>query len=334
MKVFVNGKFLCQKITGVQRFAIELIREMDKIVLNEYEITIVCPSKEEQLNDLELSNIKIVYTKGKPNYFWEQWTLPRFCKKHKPDVFLNMCNVAPILYPGSCVIHDLGCIDASKGFSFKQNMVYRLINKLNVKRYKHIFTVSKVMKARIEEYYKVDNVEVIYNSADHIKRIKPSKPAIDLNGHYYFSLGSMNPNKNFKAIIRIALENKDKTFYISGKKGKSFSEENLTCPDNVIFTGYLSDEEIVYMYNHCDAFLFPSKYEGFGIPPLEALVSGCRLVICNDIPVLREIYNGSCVFVDFDTITKLDDISKMPSNFIDDKHWKDSAEKLFSTLIK
>ncbi len=332
MKIFINGKFLCQKITGVQRFAIETIKELDNLVPNNSDVSIICPNKEYLCNNINLKNIKIVFLKGKPNYFWEQILLSRFCKKNKPDYFLNLCNIAPVLYPGSCVVHDLGCIDAPKGFSYKQNVVYRLINKLNIKRYKYIFTVSYEMKKRIENYYKVKNVVVLYNSADHVKNIVAAKPNINLKNDFYFSLGSMNPNKNFKSIIRIAKKNKQDMFYISGKKGKSFNDEELDCPDNVVFCGYLTDQEIIYMYKHCKAFLFPSNYEGFGIPPLEALVSGCKIVICNDIPVLRELYEDSCYFVDFN---RIDDLIVDTSNkkvFIDSKHWKDTALKLLKTI--
>ena len=331
MKIIINGKFLCQKITGVQRFAIEIVKELDKLFTSEYEVYIVCPDKSEVCNHIDFKNIKLLYTKGKANYLWEQWTLPRFVKKQKPDHFLNLCNVAPILYPGSCVVHDLGCIDAAAGFSKKQNLVYRFINKRNIKRYKNIFTVSNVMKQRIEEYYKVSNVNVIYNSADHIRSVTAKKPNLELKNHFYFSLGSMNPNKNFKAIIRLANLNPDKFFYISGKKAKSFNDEELVIPSNVIFCGYLSDEEIVYMYRNCDAFLFPSVYEGFGIPPLEALESGCQLVICNDIPVLREVYSNYCVFVDFNTLESLD-INKNIKSFESVYHWKDGAKKIFDIL--
>ena len=67
---------------------------------------------------------------------------------------MNLCNIAPVKYPGSCVIHDLGVIDAPSGFSWKQRFIYKLINAKNVKKYKNIFTVSNLMKNRIEEYEK------------------------------------------------------------------------------------------------------------------------------------------------------------------------------------
>ena len=331
-KIFINGKFLFQNITGVQRFAIEIVKELDKIEQNDIKFTIIAPEKEYQVNELSLKNIDIVYTKGKPGYYWEQFKLPKYCKKNKPDDLLSLCNIAPIKYPGSCVIHDLAVIDAPKGFSWKQRFIYKFINKKNIKKYNHVFTVSNIMKERISEYYKKklkQEIIVIYDSADHINNIIPKKPLINLPEKYYFSLGSMNPNKNFGAIVKLAKDNPNEYFIISGKKHKSFNNVNLEKMPNIVFAGYLSDQEIVYLYKNCETFLFPSIYEGFGIPPLEALEAGCKRVICNDIPVLREIYDGMVDFIDFSTDSPISLTTTQEKNNKKEYSWKNSAKKLF-----
>ena len=334
-KIFINGKFLCQKITGVQRYAIEITKRLDEMVNDEIEFKIICPPKKFVVNQIEYKNIGVIYTKGKPNYFWEQIILPRFCKKNKPDDLLNFCNVAPIMFPGSCTIHDLGCIDTPKAFSWKQRIIYRLINKLNAKRYKHVFTVSKEMKKRIEEYYRVKNVVVTYNGCEHMIGVNPKKPTIDLPEKYFFSVGSMNPNKNFASIIRLAKENADLEFVISGKKHKSFASNDYEKLKNVKFAGYLSDEELAYMYRNCEAFLFPSNYEGFGIPPMEALVSGCKCVVCNDIPVLKEIYRKYCIFIDFNSENVTLDFEKKYDNDIEKVfNWQITGKIIFETILK
>ena len=331
-KIFINGKFLCQKITGVQRFALEIVKEFDKMADDNLELFLICPSEKYVVSNIKFEKIRIIFLKGKPNYWWEQIILSHYCKKNKPDEFLNLCNIAPVLYPGSCVIHDIGVIEAPKGFSFKQRLVYKIINKCNIKRYKKVFTVSNTMNNHISDFYKRHDIITIYNGYQHILSIKSKKPKIDLPNDYFFSLGSANPNKNFKSIIKIAKNNPNMNFIVSGNKSKSFSKEKLEKVSNVIFTGYLSDEEIVYLYKNCVAFLFPSIYEGFGIPPLEALACGCKNVICNDIPVLREIYKKNVQFVHFNEIKSIILENKSNINEIE-YNWKVSALLIIKELL-
>lgn len=68
------------------------------------------------------------------------------------------------------------------------------------------------------------------------------------------------------------------------------------------FTGYISDEELKNYYHFADLFIFPSLYEGFGLPPLEAMATGCNNILCSDIPVLKEIYSNYVKYFDvYDT---------------------------------
>ena len=338
MKIFINGKFLCQKITGAQRYATEIVKALDNFV-EENIFYIIAPSKEYVLNELPktLTNIKVIYIKGKPNYFWEQWTLPRYCKKNKPDDLLNLCNVAPILYPGSCTIHDIVFIDAPKGLNWKLKIMYKLITQLNVKRYNNIFTVSKTISKRIQEYYLVNNVYVTYNGFDHINTFDAEKPQISIPNEYYLAVGSMNPNKNFNAIIDLAVKNPNKQFLIVGGSFKSFKKIEYKIPQNLRFLGYVKDENLIWLYKKAKAFLFPSIYEGFGIPPLEAYILGCKTIICNDIPVLRELFSNIASFVDFNNVDSFNlndfkpktiDISTLPYK------WEKSAKKIYTCLLE
>lgn len=331
--IYINGRFLCQKITGVQRLAMELTKKID--IMNDFnaiQFKLISPSKKYIKNDIELKNIQIIELKGKPNYYWEQIKLPLFCKKHKPDDLLSFCSIAPILYPGSCFIHDLNWIDEPKGFSFKFRVAYNVILFFNIKRYKYVFTVSNFTKENIEKRFNIDNVKLIGTAADHILKIIPIKPKVSLPEKFYFSLGSSNPNKNFKSIIKMAKENPDLNFVISGQNHSAFGNDKQEKLDNLIYTGYLNDSEIVYLYKNCCAFLFPSIIEGFGLPPLEALLCGCKNVICNDISVLHEIYEGYVTFVDFNKTINLKNIKNANLNDIDkliDKYnWKENCNRL------
>ena len=337
MKIFINGKFLCQKITGVQRYAIEITKELDKLI-EPNSFYIICPSKEYMITDLSslLKNIKIIYTKGKPNYFWEQWTLPRYCKKNKPDDLINFCNIAPILFPGSCTLHDLAFIESPKGLNWKMRFAYKFITKFNIKRYKYIFTVSNTMAEHISKYYKLNKPIVTYNGYEHMLNIKAIKPNLILPESFYLAVGSMNPNKNFEAIIKLAINNSNVNFVVAGGKFKSFNNINVENVKNLNFIGYVSDENLVWLYKNCKAFLFPSKYEGFGIPPLEAYTVGCKYILCNNIQVLREICSNFAQFVEFDNNIDLNKLVSKPKENASlpiDFSWKKSAKILYSSIV-
>lgn len=336
---FINGKFLCQKVTGVQRFAIEIVKAMDQCsTANNFILKIIAPSEQYCVTHLKLENIEIIYTKGKPNYLWEQFSLPKYCKKNKAQL-LSLCNLAPIFYPGFCVIHDLAIIDAPRGLGKSFRFFYKLVNKLNIKRYKEIFTVSETMRLRIMDYYEVDNVKVVYNGCEHISNVNSMQidELVPYSGKFYFSVGSMNPNKNFKSIVEIAKKHPNILFVVSGGNFKSFNnqkEDNI--PSNMRFLGYVSDEELSWLYKNCKAFVFPTKYEGFGIPPIEALILGCKNVFCNDITVLREIYGDNVRYYDADKddFTLLESVEYIDITGLKEKlSWKKSAEKILKVLM-
>lgn len=323
--IYINGKFLCQKITGVQRFAIETIKVLDKNIntYNDIEIIIIAPNG--IINDLKLDNIKIISIGGKPNYFWEQITLPKYCKKHKCDDLLNLCNIAPIRFPGSCVIHDLAVIQAKKGYRLIQRLIYRFINKKNIKKYKNIFTDSEVMKNEIINFYKLkkDNITVLRCGFEQVLSF-PYEEVKNLPEHFYFAVGSQNPNKNFDYIIELAKNNQNKNFVIAGGSGKCFKKMELEAPKNMMFLGYVTDGNLRFCYEKCDGFIFPSLYEGFGIPPLEAIALGCKCVYLSNLPVLKEIYGDIGVSIE-------DSNYKVLNNYkIVDKALKDQLLKKYT----
>lgn len=303
-KIIINGRFLTQKITGVQRYACEVVKQLDKISVED-EIIIVHPKN--IINKLELKNIKLKQLNLFKGHLWEQIALPLYILFNDNCTLISLCNIAPILYPGNVVLHDISFKTHSSHLNKKFAMWYNIITNFNIKRYKHIFTVSEFSKNEILDNYKIDSnkITVTYNSANHLLGIKEDNKIIDkLNLHnldFIFSLGSNSPHKNQKFVLECAKNNPDIVFVITGNSNKIFMDEEKQELNNVIFTGYLSDEEITCLYKRCKAFLFPSIYEGFGIPPLEALILECKNVIVSNIPVFKEIYNNNVKYIDINT---------------------------------
>ena len=117
-----------------------------------------------------------------------------------------------------------------------------------------------------------------------------------MKNNYYFSLSSNTENKNFKWIYNAARSNQNSEFVIVGGK-TSISPKDLRSEKNIKYLGYQSDERVKSLYRHCKAFIFPSFYEGFGTPPMEAMSVGAKIIISNT-SCLPEVYGNSAYYID------------------------------------
>lgn len=313
MKV-INGLFCAQKLTGVQRFAHELIKELD-LISKPSEYTLVIP---QYLNEVpKLKNIAIIKYGNSKGFLWEQWDLFRFLTKKK-CVLVSLCNSQPILHPGVMCIHDVAYKTHPEYFKTRYGRLsaiwHRFVFKQAVCSKYHIFTVSYFSKYSIIDTYKIKNksrISVLGNGWQHIISIVPDYLVLqkcNLNRwDFYFTLGNINYNKNVRWILDYARKHPEQNFVISGRKVKN-SEISLENISNVKWLGYLSDEEIVALYRCCKAFIFPSIHEGFGIPPLEALCLGAKVVVANT-SCLPEIFQGSVYYIDpYNTDINIDDL--------------------------
>ena len=177
-KIYINGRFLTQNITGVQRYAIEIVKALDKYLndnrLNgEYKFEIVCPKNIKQ--ELVLRNINIKQIGKLKGHLWEQIELPLYVK----DKFLfNFCNCAPLIKKNQMlVIHDAAVSAMPNSYSFLFKVWYKFMFYILGQRLNKIFTVSNFSKRELNKYFSIDlnKIEVVYSAYDHIINIKPDE---------------------------------------------------------------------------------------------------------------------------------------------------------------
>ena len=340
--IVINGKFLSQNITGVQRYAREILLELDKLTDSEIDIVMVTDKNARDIP--EYTNIKVERIGRFAGNLWEQISLPLYVLRKKA-LCVNLCNIAPILTPHIVVIHDVSYKVNKQFFSKKFTLWYNFVFALISRRIKRIITVSQFSRDEIcREYRKEpDDITVTYNGWQHFERISYDGNALNkyglLSKKFYFAMSSMAQNKNFKWIAQAARNNPEAIFAVSGAvNAKVFGDAlDFEIPDNLKFLGYVSDEEAKTLMRECRAFLFPTYYEGFGIPPLEAMSAGAECIV-SDRSCMREIYGDSVRYIDPDdamidierllkeTVTPKDEVLQMYS-------WKRSAEILYKTLI-
>ena len=338
MKYAINGRFLSQRVTGVQRFEREIVKALDNLV-SPNEICLAVPKNYD--SSFCLKNIKIIIVGNTTGIFWEQTTFFAFILSNKLTG-INLGNVAPLLKPDIVCIHDIKLVLNPEWFNWKY-VVWSKLNYVNaLKRGKLVLTVSDFSKKEIERVYpskKVD-IKVLDEGWQHMNSIQADERALAKYGlepkEFFFSLYQSIPNKNFRWIINAAKNNPDQLFVVSGWNNKrtNISEidfEEIDRIHNLKVLGFITDEEMKSLLINCKAFIYPSLYEGFGLPPLEALSVGTHVMVM-DIPIMREVLEDSAQYISNDKYDiKINDIDYREGAVL--KHsWENGARLLKSFL--
>lgn len=235
--------------------------------------------------------------------FWTQGVFAITCRL-KRAIPINLCNEVSILAPkGICALHDVCYAEESVGKMFPDEerkwfcKIYKRIKMHSIK----IVTVSQFSKQRIENILGIESEKIIVasNGWQHFKEIDADESVFDRfqtikKGNYYFTVSSSNPNKNVKWIIENAKIFPENQYVIGGKNIDHIID--FSKYSNVIYVGFLEDTEMKSLMKHCKAFLFPSIYEGFGIPPIEALSVGADIIVSNTAS-LPEIFEDAAHYI-------------------------------------
>ena len=345
-KILINGYFLCRKITGIERYAIEITSRLDKLSIPG-EIFIIVPGNYNIIPDYK--NITIIkYKKKIPHILWQMIYVQTFLFFNPGYIVMDFGNTCLPFFPGIIFLHDIYCKLFPQDFTGFKDKIVRIYNcwqySLIARKAKQIFTVSDYIKNQIINIYKTnpDKISVIYSSCDHFKKINADNSIFNdfsvLNKPFYFSLGSLSKRKNIRWIINYAKKNPDKLFAISGTSLPTVKtvELNNKIPKNIILLGYLDDAKVKALMNKCRAFLLPSYYEGFGLTPLEALSCGAAIVI-SKAASLPEIYGNTAYYIDpYNTDIDLDKLLKQtvdkPDKILNKYSYDISAEKIYKII--
>lgn len=302
MKLYVNARFLTQPISGVQRYAIECSRKIKKLYPNTLFLT---PHNIWNKNVAKELNAVVVGSHS--GHVWEQIDLPRYLKQQTTIAPLfNPCNTAPLLYHSNFItLHDLAFHTHPEWNSRLFSTWYNFLIPRLVSRCAHLFTVSNVVSAEIQDTYKVpaSSISVTYNGiATEMMAMNRAGQAPRQN--MILAVGSFNLRKNHQSLISAFINSNIKhthTLVLVGDENKVFRETGIdpqTLKDNNITVyNHLSDIELISLYCQAEVLVSLSVYEGFGIPLLEGVFFGCKLV-CSDIPVYRELYSSVATYTD------------------------------------
>ena len=204
-----------------------------------------------------------------------------------------------------------------------------------------VVTLTEASKKELTETQGIeaDRIRIIGCGWEHLLAQQEEDEHLDprlTDGGYYFFIGNLYPHKNLKWFLDEAAANPDSVFAIAGKMPFDIAADlGLSLP-NVLFLGYISDAYMKWLIGHAKALLFPSRAEGFGIPPLEALALG-RPAVVSDIPVLREIYGDTVHYIDPDQGTEnldalLEEETADPAPVLEKYSWDRAADKWLALI--
>lgn len=295
MRVLVNGRFLTQQPAGVHRYAFEICRAL---VAQGVDILVLAPRGTLYQRELPFPVERVGRT---ASHLWEQVELPLYVRRHHRGALLvNFAGLSPILY-NNCVttIHDLSFLENPQWFSRGYRWWYRLMTPLSARRARRIITVSDFSKGEIVKHLSIapEKILVAYNAVADDMAVGQPPEAND----YVLAVSSIDPRKNLSRLLEAfrQMGRRDVQLIVVGARNKVFAEvDGLESTDSRIrFVGYLDSEALAACYAHAKLFVYPSLYEGFGIPVLEAMHFGCP-VLLSDIPPFHEVAGDSALYCD------------------------------------
>jgi len=307
IRALVNGRFLGQRITGAQRYARELLAAMDACLQAEpalrqrISLTVLVP-RGTGPPPLQVTAVReIGRLRGHP---WEQLELPRHARG---SVLLSLCNTAPLAGQNMiATILDASVYVVPEAYSRAFRSWYRLMIPVVGRRARRMITISQFSRRELERYAGLDGnkMSVVHGSGEHILGIPVDERILDrlaLRARpYVLGVSSRSSHKNVsrvaQAVDLLPSQGFDVVF-AGGDNPRVFSGSAAPSSERVRLTGYVTDGELRALYQHAACFVYPSLYEGFGLPPLEAMTCGCPTIVSRSAS-LPEICGDAALYCD------------------------------------
>lgn len=308
MKIGCNGKFLSsERTTGVERAAGELLRRLARLE-GGHEWLLFHGGEVDGKRTAEFPGMRAIpswrLTKRWKKNLWEQNVLPRLARRERVDLLLNPANMAPAGFAANLLfLYDVSFVVDPSWHSRAFGTYYRMLAKRLVRRAKRLIVPSNNTARDIVAHYDIpeDRISVVPLGVDAM--FCPSRDAS--RGRDILTVGSIEPRKNLRRLVEafIALKREraiEGRLIVVGTAGKNF--RSVRCDiegyeKEILFKGYVSDDELVALYRRAALFVYPSLYEGFGLPVLEAMACGCPIVTSN-VSSLPEVAGDAAMLVD------------------------------------
>lgn len=301
----INGRFLTQPLTGVQRYAQEIVCALDALRVDDpslaadMEIELLVPPGAQRTLPLETIAVRTVGRSG--GHVWEQTVLPAEVR----GGLVSLCNTGPaLLGKHIACIHDVNPRAYPASYSLPFRLVYRSLLPVIGRRCRCVATVSHYSAGELVRYgiAPAGKLAVLPDGHEHALRWEPSHSsatAAVAGPGTIVVIGSTIPHKNVRLILSMAdrLSAAGLRIAVVGAADPRVFSAQMPqqTADNVSWLGRCPDEALAALFRDCLCLAFPSYVEGFGLPPLEAMASGC-VVVASDRTSLPEVCGSAALY--------------------------------------
>lgn len=297
--IVINARFLTQDMRGVQRFAEQTCLALKQI---RDDVVFVAPQGIKMHESAKALNVQCIGRNG--GHLWEQLDLPLYLRRQGNPLLVSLCSTAPLLYRNQIATHhDITYIRHPESYTRLFRTLYRVMTPILLAHIKALLTVSNFSKGEISQFYHFPESKIFVVPNAVSDEFQPGPPVSEKKD-YLLAVSSPSAHKNFSRMIEafLSLRNQEHLeLHIVGAASDVFADPNLqhlaSGDPRIRFLGWLNDSELIAQYQGAVAFVFPSVYEGFGIPPLEAQACGCPVVAANAASI-PEVLQASALYFD------------------------------------
>lgn len=286
-RVVLNGRFAAQVHTGVQRYAAETLRALDALLAESpalqalWRFELAVP---DAARPLGLCCVREVHVPGPAGHLWEQWQLLRFARG---AYLVNFNYSAPLLKRRQLItVHDATVKAMPECFTRSFRWVHNLLVGVLGRTSQDLMTVSEFSRQELGRWFGLKRADIVVGreGGEHARLAADDGDVLArhglLPGRYILGVGSVKPNKNYELLGRAMalLPDYPLPVAIAGAKDIGIFRDAAVLPDSFRFLGFVSDAELAALYRHAAWFVFPSLYEGFGLPAVEAMANSCPVL--------------------------------------------------------
>jgi hypothetical protein len=318
MKIGIDAReFLSGRMTGIGRYLRQFLQCATELP-SPHEYVLFCNQKTHV--PVEHPKLKKIIIQERITLFWDQIQLPLCMAREKVDIFLTPYFKSSYFLSANLVliINDLIPLLFPEELGFFKRHYFRSMWRIAARRAKRVMTISQNSKDDIVKVLKVspDKIKVVHLAVEERfmsldVRVEEIRRKYSLPEEFIFYVGNLSPHKNIQGLVKAyktlpeMLRQKYKLVIAASKKTKYLADiekviREMELSAEVFFTGFIEEKDLPAVYRMSELFVFPSLYEGFGLPPLEAMASGCPVVSSNTSSLPEVLGNAALLFNPYD----------------------------------